>query len=172
MLHEFQTERFWLRPLSEADYGFLLALYSDPEVMKYISTGVRDAEKTKISLDRFMKHWQEKGYGMWLVSRKDTGEKIGYAGFRTLPDNPGIEFGGLFIRSAWGQGFATEVGKACLNYGGNHYKFDFIYAVVEPENTASHRWISKIGMKRKPEKDGMFHNTFTHYYCLTSNALK
>jgi ribosomal-protein-alanine N-acetyltransferase len=164
--HILETDRFLITPVSEADYDFLLGLYSDPLVMKYISTGVRDAEKTRESLKRFMNHWDLKGFGMWVVSRKENGEKIGYTGFRTFPDNPDIEFAGLFIRSAWGQGAATEAGKACLNYGFSAYKFDFIYGVVDPENKASLHWLPKLGMKRVPEKDGIFHNTFTHYFSI------
>ena len=166
MSNELYTERFNLKPLSEDDHDFLLELYADAEVMKYISTGVRDAQKTRTSLDRFMSHWKDRGYGMWLVSRKKTDEKIGYVGFRTLDYHPGIEFGGLFIKSAWGQGIATEVGKACIQYGFSHYQFDSIYAVVDPRNAASLKWLPKLGMKRVPEKDGIFHNTFTHYFSI------
>ncbi|MEZ4846396.1 MAG: GNAT family N-acetyltransferase [Bdellovibrionota bacterium] len=53
MAHEIQTERLRLRPLREEDYDFLLGLYADAEVMKYISTGVRD------------RHWKK---GIWHVA--------------------------------------------------------------------------------------------------------
>jgi RimJ/RimL family protein N-acetyltransferase len=167
------TSRFFLKIPTPKDYKFLYEMYSDPEVMKYISTGVRDEKKTRESLNQFIQHWNERGFGMWIVHSKENHEKIGYMGFRFLEGKEGIEFGGLLIKKAWRQGSATEIGKVCLEHGFKKYKFDHIYAVVDPKNAASLHWINKkLSMQRESEKDGIFHNTFMHYFSITSDQFK
>lgn len=170
--HVLSTERFCLKKMSDEDFGFLCEMYSDPLVMKYITTGVCDSKKTRELLKQFIKHWNDFGFGMWIVELKQTGEKLGYMGFRILPGKEGIEFGGLLIQKIWNQGAATEVGKMCLSYGFGHFGFKHVYSVVDPKNKPSHRWIQKLGMKRTPEKDGIFHDSFTEYYLMTSDQFK
>jgi len=165
---DLHTERFLLKKMCDEDYDFLVKMYADQDVMRYISTGTRDSKKARESLEKFIKHWNDRGFGMWIVHSKQDYEKLGYMGFRCLDGKDGIEFGGLLIKKAWGKGAATEIGKACLLHGFDHYKFKLIYAVVDPNNAASHRWIEKIGMKRDPSRDGIFHNSFTNYYFISS----
>lgn len=170
--HELSTSRFLLKKPTAEDYEFLLALYADPEVMKYISTGVRDAKKTQESLDKFMHHWDKRGFGMWTIQSKESLEKIGYMGFRCLEGKEGVEFGGLLIKKAWGKGAATEIGQACLKHGFEQYKFKLIYSVVDPRNEASLYWIGKkLNMQRKPEKDGIFHNTMMSYFSINAEEV-
>lgn len=156
--------------MCDEDYDFLVQMYADPDVMKYISTGVRDAKKTQESLKKFMKHWNDRGFGMWIVHSKENNEKIGYMGFRCLEGKEGVEFGGLLIKKAWGKGAATEIGLACLAHGFQKYKFQLIYSVVDPKNEVSLHWIGKkLGMQRKPEKDGIFHDTSMSYFSMDTD---
>lgn len=171
MDRDLHTERFVLRKMGDEDYDFLEQMYADPDVMKYISTGVRDAQKTHQSLHKFKKHWINYGFGMWTIHAKESFEKLGYMGFRCLEGKEGVEFGGLLVKKIWGKGVATEVGKACIAYGLDHYKFNEIYAVVDPENKASLHWISKLGLKRNSKKDGIYHDTFTYYFSIQRRAL-
>ncbi len=170
MSHDLSTERFLLKKMCDEDYDFLVQMYADPDVMKYISTGVRDAKKTQESLNKFMKHWTDRGFGMWIVRLKEDNEKIGYMGFRCLEGKDGVEFGGLLIKKAWGKGAATEIGRVCLAHGFQKYKFKLIYSVVDPNNQTSLHWIEKkLEMQRNPEKDGKFHDTFMHYFSINSD---
>lgn len=166
--HELNTDRFHLKKPTSDDLNFLCTLYADEDVMRYISTGVRDKQKSIESLEKFIHHWNKHAFGMWIVHDKQLNEKIGYMGFRILKDKEGVEFGGLLLKKAWGKGAATEIGKACLAHGLEDLGFTYIYSVVDPNNEASLRWIPKLGLKRTPEKDGIFHDTFMHYFCITN----
>ncbi|MEZ4846397.1 MAG: hypothetical protein R2877_05480 [Bdellovibrionota bacterium] len=75
--------------------------------------------------------------------------------FERLDYHPGIEFGGCLSKARGGRAWQPKWEKHAFNTV-SHHKFDSIYAVVDPENTASLKWLPKLGMKRVPEKDGIF----------------
>jgi ribosomal-protein-alanine N-acetyltransferase len=134
MDYELLTQRFRLQKIGETDYKFLCSLCSDPDVMKYITTGTCTPEKTRELLNQFIQHWKDYGFGMWVGSTKETSEKFGYMGFRRLPKLEGVEFAGFLAKKFWGSGVPAEVGKAILTYGFQVLDFDLIYSVVDPQN--------------------------------------
>src|ERR1700737_4647257 len=50
-MEQLLTESLQLDPLTRDDYPWLCALYADPEVMRYIGSGVRTVEQSLASLD-------------------------------------------------------------------------------------------------------------------------
>ena len=49
--------------------------------------------------------------------------------------------------ASWGQGYATELGRAALDFGFNDRGFDRIVAIAKPDNAASVHVMEKLGMK-------------------------
>jgi ribosomal-protein-alanine N-acetyltransferase len=47
----------------------------------------------------------------------------------------------------WNQGIATEIGHECLKYGFEEHGFELIVAMTKPENLASQKVLSKLGMQ-------------------------
>ena len=64
-----------------------------------------------------------------------------------------VNLGYRFAVEAWGQGFATEMGKAALNFGFSNVQLGDVYAYVRPTHAASIRVLEKIGMQRCGELD-------------------
>jgi RimJ/RimL family protein N-acetyltransferase len=65
-----ETARLHLRPWREDDFPELVRLYSDPEVMRYISRGwplTRD--RVRGIPDKQLRHWREHGFGPWIRSK-------------------------------------------------------------------------------------------------------
>ncbi|HWT01443.1 MAG TPA: GNAT family N-acetyltransferase [Pyrinomonadaceae bacterium] len=145
---EIETARLRLRGFTPDDLDALCQVFGDPEVMKYISGGEpRTREATEEGLLRSIEGWRKRGFGLWAVVEKETGELIGYCGLISLEDTPEIEVAYGLMRSAWGKGFAAEAARASLGYGFNELKLERIVAVVNPENAASRRVLEKLGMK-------------------------
>lgn len=91
------------------------------------------------------------GSGFWAVVEKETAIVVGAILLKTLPDNHGsptqdYEVGWHLRRISWGKGYATEAGRAMLNYGFSILQLPVIYAVVKPENYASIRVTQKLGI--------------------------
>jgi RimJ/RimL family protein N-acetyltransferase len=76
-------------------------------------------------------------------------EKPGFLGWCCLvplEDSGLIEIGYRYVRAAWGQGVATEAGRAVLDHGFRALGLDPIVAVARPENLASRRVLEKLGL--------------------------
>jgi RimJ/RimL family protein N-acetyltransferase len=85
-MHVFlETERLALRRFTAADVDILVALDSDPAVMRFVSGGkatARDAIEHDI-LPAFLSYYDRfAGYGFWAAMEKSTGNFLGWFHFR------------------------------------------------------------------------------------------
>ncbi|HEY9802954.1 MAG TPA: GNAT family N-acetyltransferase [Leptolyngbyaceae cyanobacterium] len=142
---EIETARLRLRYFNLHDFDDLFRLYSDTEVMKYLSP--RSREQTEASLRKHIQHWQEHNLGMWAVVDKQSGKMIGRCGLGFLDNTPEVELGYVLDKSYWNMGLGTEASIATLNYGFLTINLERIVAIANPANIASRRVIEKVGMK-------------------------
>jgi [ribosomal protein S5]-alanine N-acetyltransferase len=128
----------------------------DPEVMRYFPRPNTAAE-TMAFITRINTFFDEYGYGLFALELKATGEFIGYTGFAKPRFEswftPCVEIGWRLKRDAWGQGYATEAAKGCLDYGFQELGLDRVYSFTALSNTPSERIMQKIGMERVGEFD-------------------
>lgn len=160
---EIETVRLKLRHFTPEDFDDLFRLYTDPEVMRYLSPRTR--EQTQASLCKHIQHWQEQNFGMWAVIDKQTSKMIGRCGLGFLENTPEVELGYVFDKSYWNMGLATEASKATLKYGFEEVKLERIVAIAKPENIASVRVIQKVGMKY--EKNAHHYGVDVVYYAVS-----
>jgi RimJ/RimL family protein N-acetyltransferase len=150
---EIETARLRLRHFTPEDFDDLFRLYTDAEVMKYLS--MRTREQTHASLCKHIQHWQEHNFGMWAVIHQASGKMIGRCGLGFLENTPEVELGYVFDKSFWNLGLATEASNATLKYGFETVNLDKIVAIAKPDNIGSVRVIQKVGMK---------YQNHAHYY--------
>src|SRR5881392_3681541 len=116
---EIQTSRLRLRAWREGDVERMAAIYSDPEVVRYLRP--LDLEGTRQQLLRFGYQWEERGFGLWAVEERANGRLIGRIGLFHHADWTAslydAEVGWTLERSTWGRGLATEGGAAALSFG-------------------------------------------------------
>ncbi len=146
-----QTEQVVLRRFTEADADNLVALDSDPEVMRFLTGGTptpREQIENDI-LPAFLRYY-ERGdrYGYWAAVEKSTGDFLGWFHFRPSKgagsDEP--ELGYRLHRSAWGKGYATEVSRTLVSKGFAELGVRRVVAPTYQENIASRRVMEKVGM--------------------------
>ena len=150
-MHEtLETERLKLRQFVEADLDACARMCADPETMRYIGLGATlsraDAWR---SMAMFLGHWQLRGYGMWAVEDKRTGAFIGRIGLHNPESWPVLEVGWLLDRAHWGQGLATEGGRAAMTFAFDRLNLKRLSSVIHPQNAASIRVAEKLGMTRE-----------------------
>jgi RimJ/RimL family protein N-acetyltransferase len=160
---EIETARLRLRYFTLEDFDDLFRIYSDSQVMQYLSS--RTKEQTQISLNKHIQHWEEHNFGMYAVIDKQSGTMIGRCGLGFLENTPEVELGYVFDKLYWNMGLATEASKATLKYGFEEVKLDRIVAIAKPENIASVRVIQKVGMKY--EKDAHHYGVDVVYYAVS-----
>ena len=139
------------------DLDRLFAIYSDPQTQLFNPSGpMTEKAQAAALLEGWIEHWQTHGYGWWAIARKELPEHIiGFGGIG-LHDFLGVQrvnLGYRFAVEAWGQGFATEMGKAALDFGFSSLKLEDVYGYVRPPHAASIRVLEKIGMHRCGELD-------------------
>jgi RimJ/RimL family protein N-acetyltransferase len=109
---ELCTERLRLRPLAQADAAAHLALYQDPEVTRWLAGGPflgdQVAVRSRRAIDRFGRHWAEKGFGVFAVEELATRRFLGQCGLNSIDELGEIEVLYALERAAWGRGLATE----------------------------------------------------------------
>lgn len=155
MIFTLETERLILKVPTLNDYEDLLALRTDPEVMKYISSGgqfdgrIQTKEHVKEHIELAKPYFDKYGLVFYCVFEKKTGRFIGQAGLFHLGYNleqSEIELAYRLHKQYWGKGYATELAKALIKHGFNDLKLPRIIALVHPDNLASKRVMEKAGM--------------------------
>jgi RimJ/RimL family protein N-acetyltransferase len=121
-------------------------LFTDPEVMQHLGGAISGAEVWD-RLTSTVGHWHLRGFGMWIVQEKSTGDFIGRAGLRYPEGIPGIEAGWAFCRDSWGKGYATEAAIATLDYAFDRLQLPRINAVIHRDNTGSQQVAHKLDME-------------------------
>ena len=145
-----ETQRLTIRSFSPLDAPALHErVFGDPEAMRFIPRGASPSvERTRASIERFISHERQHGFGLWAVELKDSGELIGDSGlFLVEGRGPEVEVAYHFGKQWWGQGYATEAARACLDFGFRECALGEIIAICFPEHVASRRVMEKAGMR-------------------------
>lgn len=152
-----ETKRLVLRKFEEADYERLFLLDSNSEVMKYIGMPtLSKVEESKEVVKMIMQQYEDNGVGRLAVIEKESELLIGWSGLKLNTSEVNgyqnfYELGYRFLPETWGKGYATESGKASLEYGFNDLKAEVIYAYAHCENLASNHILTKLGFEKTGE---------------------
>jgi RimJ/RimL family protein N-acetyltransferase len=147
-LKRLETPRLTLRPFEPGDLDAIHAVYSDPQVMRWVGTGpVADRITTARMLDGYAAHQRAHGFSFWAVVENGTKTLIGDAGLHRTAAGE-TELGYTLATSAWGLGYATEAGRAWLAAAFGRLRIDEVIALAEPPNRASLHVLEKLGLRR------------------------
>jgi len=154
-LSAFTTPRLAAERLTQGHLPEIRRMHRDAAVMAQLG-GVRDDAQTAAYLAKNLKHWDEYGFGLWVLRERAGGEPVGRAVLRHLlvEDVDEVEVGYAFYEPFWGRGLATEVASACLELGRRTLDLTTIVGVTSPENRASQHVLEKIGL--------VYERDFTH----------
>jgi len=147
-----ETERLKIRRFYKADLIPLWGIMRKPEVMCAWESGFKKSE-TRKWLNRQYTRYHKDGYGYFAVTLKDTGKLIGQAGLMKSDLNGElvVEIGYIFDDTVWGNGYAIEAARVCVDLAFHRYGVGRLYATVRPENAASVKLAEKLGMRKTGE---------------------
>jgi [ribosomal protein S5]-alanine N-acetyltransferase len=160
MAQVLHTERLMLRPSIMADLDAVHALWTEPDVRRFLFDG-RTLSRQEASdfLAASDASFVQQGYGLWLFFERSlleqAGEAIapsdpsltiaGFSGLIAVPDElPSLVFGTR--PQLWGRGYATESTAAVLRYVFDELELEQVVADVDEPNTASIRVLERLGM--------------------------
>ncbi|MFL5247087.1 MAG: GNAT family N-acetyltransferase [Myxococcales bacterium] len=141
------TRSLLLEPLTSADYPWVVDLYGDAEVMRYIGNGPRTESETRQRLDWLFDQGRQLGFGYWVLRDRATREPLGGAMLMVRSPGSKMELGFALARAAWGRGLATEAAQALLDHAFDGIGVPEVEAFTHQENAASGAVLRKVGMR-------------------------
>jgi len=140
-----ETDRLLLRMFQQSDLDAYAAMSADPEVMRFLGGKVLNRNEAWRSMAQVCGHWQLRGYGMWAVVEKASGEMVGRVGCLHPEGWPGFEIGWTLRREFWGQGYATEAARAAFDWAFEKLGIPHIISLIAPSNVRSIRVAERLG---------------------------
>ena len=161
-----ETARLVLRPFRWDDFEPFYALaYADPEVAPQWSGRTKTRDEVRGSFARKVE--QPAGKPGWVaITLKDRGTVIGGMGLQRwlpdedtswfIPEDPGdapkrdprvieVELAPVLGRAYWGQGYATEAGRALLAYGFTELGVERVLSPIRQSNVRSIALAQRLG---------------------------
>ncbi len=141
------TARLSLEPLTDDHTELLVALDSDPEVLRHIFG--RALSREEVLTDHLPRRLRPdgppRGIGYWAGFEGDA-----FVGWWTLAvddeDRATAELGYRLRRDAWGRGLATEGSRALLDHAFRTLGLPYVWATTMAVNAGSRGVMTRLGM--------------------------
>lgn len=143
--------RLWLRPFTLDDAPAFLELVSQPEVIRYVgSPPLRTLDEARAALQAApLQDYATHGYGRLACVDKASGAVIGFCGVKYIAELDDNELGYRLLPQYWGQGLATEAGRAVMADARERLGLRRLIGLVHPDNLASVQVLSRLGFARE-----------------------
>jgi RimJ/RimL family protein N-acetyltransferase len=147
------TARLRLRPVAEADVDALHALWTHPQVRRYLWDDVvidraTAAERVAASAASFA----SQRFGLWAIELRERGAPIGAAGLVVIDPAVGAEILYSLHPDHQGRGHATDAARAVLAYAFETLGLARVPGRTDAPNRASARVLERLGMRFEGER--------------------
>lgn len=151
--HSHKTERLILRQPTSADLEAIFAIHGDPRTNRFNPNGPQKSiEDAETMLGPWLAHWEEHGFGYWVIATQNDPTCIIGVGGLTSKLADGERYLNLYFRFApegWGKGYASEMAKAALHLGCQLSDYTQIKALTRTNNAPSIKTLERLGLKRE-----------------------
>ena len=164
------TVRTVLRPLDAGDLDESYALWTDPDVRRYLwDDVVIDHDRAVDVVAASNDHFDRYGYGLWTIRDPQSDELIGVCGFRpSEAAEPELLF--ALWPKFWTRGFAQEAARTVIAYVFEVLGRAEVVAATDVPNEASARALQRLGMQL--ERRGTLNGLDTYFYRLTRDQFE
>jgi RimJ/RimL family protein N-acetyltransferase len=163
------TGRLKLRPIEQSDVEALHALWTDPDVRRYLwADEILPREKVQDIVTESVSSFETEGFGFFALELSgQSGELIGFCGHRRADDPGKIELLYGIHPRYWGAGLVAEAAREVLQFGFENCEIDAVVAATDTPNQQSVRVLQKLGMTFDGRRE--FHGLDTVFYSMTRN---
>ncbi len=140
-----------MRWASEDDVDAFYEIFSDPQVMRYWSSGPLQNREAAAAMQReIVQHNLSDTQMKWGLALRDTNTLIGTVTLFNLSISNGrAEIGYAMGSAYWGKGYMNEALKALIVHAFDVMNFRRLEADVDPRNDASIRTLERLGFQRE-----------------------
>ncbi len=152
---QLETPRLLLRLPRQEDFEAWAAFMADEEATRHIG-GLQPRPVAWRGLASMVGAWHLRGFAMFSVIEKETGEWVGRVGPWQPEGWPGTEVGWSIVRARWGRGYAPEAARATIDWAFGNLGWDEVIHTIAPDNANSKAVARRLGssylrMGRLPE---------------------
>ncbi|MBP6012464.1 MAG: GNAT family N-acetyltransferase [Alphaproteobacteria bacterium] len=151
---ELATSRTRLRPVAVGDADAVFEYASNLAVTRYMDwprlTSIEQAADFVLRCERA---WADGTAYPWAIVAKDGNRFVGVIELRLNP--PTADFGYVLAERFWGRGIASEAAGAVVDWVWARSEVKRIWATCHPDNVASARVLTKIGLVFEARLEGV-----------------
>lgn len=140
---QIETERLVLRAPGAADLPQMTRFFATER--SHMVGGPRTETECWASLVARLGHWALKGFGVWHLTEKASGNFVGWAGMIDRPEWDEPELGWTLVAEAEGKGLANEAVIAARYYAARHQGLNCVISYIAHANDRSRRLAQKLG---------------------------
>jgi RimJ/RimL family protein N-acetyltransferase len=152
---ERQTERLLARRPTPKDRALYHAHFTHPEIEAWLRPSPLPPFSAQV-IDELVEgdqvHWQDHGFGPWVLIEKETGAFAGRGGlaWTSVEGSAEVELPWSIEPALHGRGLATEAAKAACSHA-RELGLEQVVALVLPTNIPSQRVAQKAGFEQDGE---------------------
>jgi [ribosomal protein S5]-alanine N-acetyltransferase len=141
------TARLRLEPIGVGHAADLWRLFQDSAVAEWY--GAWTFEMAQREAARIAQAWATDGVHKWMAYDRVTGALVGRGGLSRvqLAGQERLEIGWALLRPFWGQGYATEIGRAGVAFAFEELGADEVVAYTETRNARSRAVMERLGFR-------------------------
>ena len=147
-----ETERLYLREMTEDDFYALYKVLADSDIMCHYPYSF-DETRVRNWIKRNIERYRVFGFGLWAVCLKETGEMIGDCGLTMQLINGDIkpEIGYHIRADKQRNGFAKEAAIAVRDWTFDNTPFNVVYSYMKHTNEPSVKTAIAYGCRQTDE---------------------
>ena len=150
-----ESARLLTRKLNLGDVAAWADFFKDEEAVGFLPNPgfVSCEERAKYWIDKQLKRYADKQFGLQALIDKRTGQFIGQCGLleQTVDDTTEVEVGYHIFKKHWGQGYAPEAAKLFIDYAFKNKLTDSVISIIAVDNIKSQRVADKNGLIREKQ---------------------
>lgn len=139
-----ETARLILRSPTGADFDAFAAMMEDGEHVRFVGGRLERPSAWRVWCT-IAGAWMVRGYSMFSVIEKATGQWVGRIGPWYPEGWPGREVGWGLSPAATGKGYGVEAAGACLDYVFDELGWDDVIHIIDPQNQPSINLAQRLG---------------------------
>ena len=142
------TDRLRLVPIGPEHVDDLVALHADEAVAAW-SGGPWSVADARRRAEWAQQRWREVGVDKWMAYDRSDGSLVGRGGvsLQVVDGAERLEVGWTVASRLWGRGYASEIGRAGLEFAFTELAADEVVAFTEPDNRRSLAVMHRLGMR-------------------------